>query len=185
LLDGIASNDLNKEYYTGICVILLQIKMEKITHSNRTYAVLAFLLIVLCLFDELLSKLLDVFKFPVPQNPHKYSVAENIFAALVFAPLIETAFYQYLLHKGLGKIVILNGKTKTFQITYISASAVLFSLSHFYSLSYIIATLVPGIVLAAYFCNLYKRNDGYSNAFYYVWLLHFSKNLVAVIGDLI
>ncbi|WP_313190617.1 type II CAAX prenyl endopeptidase Rce1 family protein [Sphingobacterium sp.] len=110
------------------------------------------------------------------QNPaDDYGILFTTFLLLIFAPIIETLIYQFLVIEILRKIKIPPG-------LIISFSAILFGLSHHYHVFYIIATTISGIIYALYYLKL--RPQGKLNAILGVTGLHFLSNLVALLSDL-
>lgn len=110
------------------------------------------------------------------QNPaDDYGILFTTFLLLIFAPIIETLIYQFLVIEILRKIKIPPG-------LIISFSAILFGLSHHYHVFYIIATTFSGIIYALYYLKL--RPQGKLNAILGVTGLHFLSNLVALLSDL-
>lgn len=104
-----------------------------------------------------------------------YGILFRISLLLIFAPIIETLIYQFLVIEILRKIKIPPG-------LIISFSAILFGLTHHYHIFYIIATTISGIIYALYYLKL--RPQGKLNAILGVTGLHFLTNLVALLSDL-
>ena len=104
-----------------------------------------------------------------------YGILYRTFLLLIFAPIIETLIYQFLVIEILRKIKIPPG-------LIISFSAILFGLSHHYHINYVIATTISGIIYALYYLKL--RPQCKLNAFLGVAGLHFFINLVSLLSDL-
>jgi hypothetical protein len=151
----------------------------EINHSFKNYITILVLLIITCLHDILLEKVFIFYHVDMGTPPKDYGIVTNILAAIIIAPLLETVLFQYLPHRGLTYIKAIKNP-KVFDWTYVIISTILFCLSHWYSLIYIIVTIIPGFLLAYYF-NWYYNKFNYYTAIYYVSLLHLSKNSIALI----
>jgi uncharacterized protein len=153
--------------------------VKEVNHGVKNYGVILVLLIVACLHDILFEKIFILYHVYMGTPPKDYGIATNILAGIIIAPLFETVIFQYIPHKGLKYIKILKNK-KVFDWVYILISGTLFCLSHWYSIIYIIVTIIPGLLLAFYF-NWYYNKFNYCTAIYYISLLHLLKNSVALI----
>jgi len=154
----------------------------KIYHSYRNYITVFVLLIIACTHDLIFTKIIAFYGIDMGPSPKDYGIVTNIIASIIIAPLLETIIFQYLPHKGLSYIKPLKNNPKLFNWVYIVFATFLFCLSHCYSLIYIFATIIPGMILAYYFNYLYRKFN-YFNAIYFISLLHLSKNLLVLIDQ--
>lgn len=100
-------------------------------------------------------------------------ITVEIIISLLIAPVIETAFFftlVFLMTKYLKKNIIY----------FILISSILFGLSHFYSVDYILYSFFIGIVLSIFYTISEKRNQG--DGFLDVTIIHSLYNLVILIG---
>lgn len=153
-------------------------KKRAIHHSTRNYILILLLLTIACIHDILFEKLFNFLKISTDIPTKKYSVANSVITGLLIAPLIETLLFQYLPLKGLLYINSINKKAY-FKWVFVILSTVLFSVSHSYSWIYIVVTIIPGFILSYYFYFFYKSYN-LSTAFYFIGLLHFLKNTIAL-----
>ena len=98
----------------------------------------------------------------------------GIISLVILVPILETFLFQQLPISVVSKF----SKNKYLQVF---VSAVLFGITHPYSLLYIIYTIFAGIVLATGFI-LYKEVHGTRKAFCVTALVHGLVNLVAVLA---
>lgn len=115
--------------------------------------------------------------FPVLQSGGNESLDGKGFIAqvllsIIVAPLVETFLYQWLPYSVLHKMVKLNWRLVVF------ISAMLFGLSHCYSVGYIISTFFMGAVFMLAFIEL--QNTGKS-PFLIVCSAHSLRNLIALV----
>ena len=94
---------------------------------------------------------------------------------VIWSPAMETLLYQ------VGIIQIIKAfvaKTRYSFIISVFVSSLAFGLSHPYSLTYVFAASVAGLILAAtYFISLYRKQS----AFLLVFLLHALNNLIGLL----
>lgn len=145
----------------------------------KNYKILFILLIISCAHDIILEQIFKSYGILPFENKKDYGIVSNIIAALCIAPIVETIIFQYLPHKLLSFSKPLK-KSGYFAFAYILISTMLFCLSHYYSLIYIAAMIFSGILLSYYFQYFFRKYD-YRIAIYFITLLHFSKNLLALI----
>lgn len=88
----------------------------------------------------------------------------------VVAPFIEAFIFQYL------TIRITRGIFKASNLTAIIVSSLIFGLSHFYNLSYMIYAFLIGVVLSSAFI---ARDHKGGRSFLMVIILHASRNVVS------
>jgi membrane protease YdiL (CAAX protease family) len=106
-------------------------------------------------------------------NPiDKESLLEQFFVAGIVAPLLETWIFQHIANKALVKAGVRN-----FYVLLI-VPALLFGLSHYYNLLYIIAMFFGGAIMN--YLYLYCKANGYK-AFWWVVLLHSLYNLFGIL----
>ncbi|MFA8299312.1 MAG: type II CAAX prenyl endopeptidase Rce1 family protein [Hyphomicrobiales bacterium] len=80
------------------------------------------------------------------------------FIAVLIVPVYETLIFQYIPIKA-TKFVLKNQKQQLQILSAIILSSLLFSLSHWYNITYIITTFLGGIILAYSFILSYKRKE--------------------------
>ncbi|WP_369822751.1 type II CAAX prenyl endopeptidase Rce1 family protein [Spirosoma sp. 209] len=94
-----------------------------------------------------------------------------IIICLILAPLIETLLCQYI-------PMILLIKLKFNTNIQILVSSTIFSVGHYYSISYMIFMFILGILWAWY--TNYCRNN-FNNCYWPVVFLHFNYNLIIIV----
>ncbi len=75
------------------------------------------------------------------------------FLVVVFAPIIETLIFQFLLYRLLNQMRIKN----TLIIVIIMSFA--FSQAHWYHWLYVVATFINGLFLNYYYVYIYKKKN--------------------------
>lgn len=95
------------------------------------------------------------------------------FLVIILVPILETYLFQHFPFKLMQKWK----RTKHKYGLYIALSAIAFSLSHCYSLQYIIM-VIPGGVLLGYIYVFYSKN--LRKAFWTTTIIHALKNSVAI-----
>ncbi|MEN5133165.1 CPBP family intramembrane glutamic endopeptidase [Elizabethkingia anophelis] len=111
--------------------------------------------IALCALDHVLGAIfeqLDIIKNL--KGPKFKNLTQEIFLAIFFAPLGETFIFQVVVYYLIS--LFESFLTKYFNIIYLITSALLFALSHSYSIYYQIGVFLPGVLLAYAF--LYFKN---------------------------
>ncbi|WP_394759208.1 type II CAAX prenyl endopeptidase Rce1 family protein [Flavobacterium sp.] len=101
---------------------------------------------------------------------------EAFFVAIVFAPIFETLLFQFLIIYQTHE----SYKGKYVKQLSIFISSVLFGLSHFYSIYYVLFALVAGYILATSF-YYFKEKTNYLSAIFYITLVHLLSNLFVFI----
>jgi uncharacterized protein len=97
----------------------------------------------------------------------------DMFAAIIIAPMLETLFFQLgIIRLGEDSFKIKNKYILVF------ISALLFGLSHWYSILYILHGFIIGLILAYSFI-LY--DDSKYSAFWIVTTIHALRNLLSII----
>lgn len=95
-------------------------------------------------------------------------------ATVLIAPVLETLIFQY----GIIE-VSLRLKNKNKILYAILASAIVFSLSHYYNIFYILSSFILGFAFATFYIIAKIRKD--INPFYLLFSIHCLINLVAFI----
>lgn len=99
---------------------------------------------------------------------------KNAFAAVFLAPVLETLMNQVFVYWLLSKIAYF--RSRPWLIVFISA--VLFGMMHWYNLGYIIFAFTLGLL---FMCIYMYYLPNYSKAFWSTALIHFARNLTAVL----
>ena len=120
----------------------------------------------------LLSKLTEI-SFG-NHNSNNINADFKSFSLVVFiAPFLETLIFQWLIiyqtYESCEK-----GHKKKLSIVLFS---VLFGLSHFYNIYYLISAIGAGILLATSFCH-FREKSSWLSAIFYVTLIHSFSNLL-------
>jgi len=114
------------------------------------------------------------------ENVELIEQVDNVFLIILFEvvmiPLFETFIFQFLL---INMVKALAGRSRyTFWLSVLIPS-VLFGLSHSYSLLYIVAATLTGIIFSlTYYISTFLRKE---NGFLIVFLLHGLNNLLAIL----
>lgn len=147
----------------------------------KNYKIVLIVVIITCLYSMILTRVLAALGINPYQNKNNYGIVTDIIAAIIVAPVIETFVFQYCPHLILRKINLIK-KQQNFRIVYLIISTILFCLSHYYSIAYILAMIFPGLILA-YFFNFFYLQMNYKNAIYFTVLIHLLTNTIAVIDE--
>lgn len=108
------------------------------------------------------------------QNSNSISTDFKSFYLVVFvAPFVETLIFQWLIIFQTYKSYT-RGYKKQFAIVL---SAILFGLSHFYSVYYLFAAIIAGVLLAISFCY-FREKTSWLGAIFYVTIIHSFSNLL-------
>ena len=100
---------------------------------------------------------------------------KSILTSGIIIPILETLLFQHLVFIILKKFIL---DEKSFAITYLTISSLLFALSHYYSLFYIILTFFLGIILTySYYISHYRKES----AFWTTAIIHGSYNTLLII----
>jgi len=115
----------------------------------------------------------------VTQNPHS-EIGNNLekvsyfFMSIVFAPILETFIFQFSVIKIIRLFI---KKAKWGFFISVPVSALLFSLNHSYSVAYMSATFLTGLIYAiAFYIAQYRRDFP---AFFIIAIFHSSWNIFA------
>ena len=133
------------------------------------------------LFSILFSYLLSLFGLQLLNPIDSHSFTDKIIVAVVLAPLFESWIFQYLPFFYLQKLY--KEETGIFKWFYIVISTLLFSIQHYYSIWYIIAMIVPGILLAYSFLHFYALYKNLIVPFWFIVIIHALVNLIATLSD--
>lgn len=114
----------------------------------------------------------------MPQETDYGNTLSIIIIATVFAPLIETFAFQFLPIEVSQYVLRDKYKKKSVPIS-IAVSAILFSLMHSQSVSYMLYAFAMGIILALLY--YIKSGKGFIRPFVATWLIHLSWNLIAIL----
>lgn len=109
-----------------------------------------------------------------PKSIEKDSLFTTIIVTSIVVPILETLIYQYGIIEILNSIKYFKGKNVIIAII----SALLFGISHNYSLLYIFFGFSIGLVLA-YSYIVYKQKD--FSAFWVVVWIHCIRNFIATL----
>lgn len=107
-------------------------------------------------------------------NLHFSSLQEEFITLVIIAPIVETLIFQYLIIE-----VLLNLKLKPW--VCILVSALLFGVSHWYNLVYILVTTVVGLIFAYYYLAL--RHQNFMNKLVLITIIHALSNLFAFVNN--
>ena len=120
------------------------------------------------------SEIFDLLKVgPGSDVMESAGVLGRLFLGSIFGPLIETITIQW------APIRLLHGKFRKAPVVPILISAVLFALTHSYSVGYAVLTFFIGVVLAYGFQG---RDRPGGKAFMIVFIAHALRNLTATIA---
>jgi uncharacterized protein len=99
---------------------------------------------------------------------------------VLIAPLLETFLFQFLIIYQTYE----SYKGKNVKLLAISISAVLFGLSHFYSIHYVAFGIIAGYFLSYVFCY-FREKTNYPSVILYVTIIHLISNLLVFIIKLL
>lgn len=102
------------------------------------------------------------------------SLHEEFIIAVIAAPILETLIFQYFILETLLNL-------KLAPLLCVIASALLFGISHYYNLAYVLVTTVVGFIFAYYYMAL--RHQHSLNKLVFVTLLHALSNLFAFVNN--
>ncbi|MBR1795166.1 MAG: CPBP family intramembrane metalloprotease [Bacteroidales bacterium] len=107
----------------------------------------------------------------------------HIIIAVLFAPFIETAFFQFIPIELVERFTLKYIKKKL-SFCAVIVSALLFGFSHSYNWLSIIATCFSGLALSSTYVIFKYRKQSIGYAFVMTMLLHFIVNLIINLGRL-
>ncbi|WP_196853802.1 CPBP family glutamic-type intramembrane protease [Flavobacterium sp. CAN_S2] len=121
---------------------------------------------------------IDKIKETNGSNFNNIQIWEKLFLILIFGPILETLFLNYL------PILILKNFTRN-NFVFLIFNSVLFSLLHNYSCFYMVFAFLSALLLNFYFIIVMITKDE-MRAIKYTILLHFSYNLsIFIMSDLL
>jgi len=143
--------------------------------KNCNKVLFIFLMFVLSiLLTIVLSPLFDLFDITILPSSgveeHTDNKMHEFTTAVIIAPLVETLIFQILLIEFLYLTKI--GKRKI-----VILSAIIFSITHYYSIGYIFYAFSMGVI----FSYSYIIRENTVNAFLTVYAIHVLRNTVAFI----
>lgn len=136
---------------------------------------------VAIVFSISISFLLGLYGIQLVNPISSRGLSEKIIEGVILAPLLESWLFQYLPFLIFKKWYKKEARLST--ILYISTSTLLFSIQHCYSIWYILAMIVPGIILAYSFIHFYKLYNNLIVPFWFIVIIHALMNLIATISD--
>lgn len=102
------------------------------------------------------------------------------FLVVILGPVIETILYQTLPINAVQQVL------KWFRVELLSLpifiSAIIFSLSHWYNINYVVNAFLGGLIYAWFYVIVQRRKE---RAIIVVFLIHALKNLVVFIDDVL
>lgn len=107
---------------------------------------------------------------------HNFSI--YVFLILILSPILETLIFQV----GTIKILRHINKCKNNNVIIIFISAIFFGISHRYSLFYMFATFILGL-LFSYSFIIYERKS--QSAFFTVFWIHSFRNFIALLTSIL
>ncbi|MBS2209825.1 CPBP family intramembrane metalloprotease [Carboxylicivirga mesophila] len=146
---------------------------------RRLHIVQFILVFLMCFF------LLQLISFAFPGNwadnavVNGMSDSKKVVFGIFFGPWLETVIYQSLI---IGGICFFIKRPRYNFILSIGLSSILFGLSHWFSVYYIIWATVGGVFMGvAYYAARYRTNW----AFMPVFIIHATWNSIAFLADLL
>jgi Type II CAAX prenyl endopeptidase Rce1-like len=131
------------------------------------------LIMLYLLADLVISSLFSFVFFPNHPNAFRFeSFRERIFVVVLSAPIIETLIFQFFVIEKSIKYL------KSNKLTALFLSAMLFGLSHHYSIAYISKAFCAGLLFGVLYFVV--QNKG-RNPILYVTIAHASFNLIGVV----
>lgn len=137
-----------------------------------------FFLIKFTLLSFIVSSIVSYALFLL--NPVEYNGFSNpniwveIFAAFILAPVTESIVFFWLIYKIIFKINL----SVYNNYLFIAISSILFGLSHFYNINYIIETIVTGLFIAYLYIIMEKK---FNNGLISVIIMHSFYNFLVLV----
>lgn len=131
-------------------------------------------LVILILFAPISVYLNDSSGPEIMDITPNSSIIKMYFIAGIFAPIFETLIFQHLIFKIFRKF---KKQTNIPILHYLLFTSILFGLSHFYSLIYIISTFFIGISFVFFYILSYLRRE---SAYWNVAIIHSLYNSLLV-----
>ena len=141
--------------------------MNKVIQYVQKYNVVYFIGITI-LLDLLSAVFLELYFHNTANDNNFSSIFEEILLAIFFAPIIETLIFQFLIIRVTEKFT----PSITIQVL---VSAIIFALSHHYSVSYVMKAFFAGLLYASLFCIAREQRK---NAFVVVLISHMIYNSI-------
>lgn len=165
---------------TLFAVTKLFLPKEKILISKPDVLYALRLAVTLVLFELAVGWLIARFDRQLADPFVDWPIYEKFFTIVIFAPILETLVCQYLPIK-LVLTFANDSNSNLLSRVAVGVSTVVFASMHNYSISYVLYTILPGLILAnsfMHFANKYKR---FSEPFLYTSLIHFIANVLAFV----
>jgi Type II CAAX prenyl endopeptidase Rce1-like len=145
---------------------------DSIVQTLSRYSIFKLIILYL-LADIVISSLFSFIFFPNHPNTFRFeSFRERIFVVVLFAPIIETLIFQFFVIEKSIKYL------KSNKLTALFLSAILFGLSHHYSIAYISKAFCAGLLFGLLYFVV--QNKG-RNPILYVTIAHASFNFIGAI----
>lgn len=109
-----------------------------------------------------------------PSNIINLSISNQLLFLVIIGPLFETFLFQHL-------VIIFFNKIINNHIIITIISAILFGLSHYYSIFYMFYSFILGILLAYSYIIYFKYKK--QSPFITVFIIHLLRNLIAFIFE--
>lgn len=121
-----------------------------------------------------------IFPLDIVDLGFKHSEFSMFIRGIVLAPIIETLLFQ-LIPIELLLLGFLNYTKKQYPLLVIIISALLFGLSHYYSIGYIVLTFFIGLYLAALYFVFRRRSNSIGHAYLMTAFFHLLYNLTSFV----
>lgn len=149
--------------------------------EKNAYIHVIFFSIISIIYSIISSEIIEYLKVASKVKFIQFkNLMQEILLSLIFAPIIETLFFQftvyYFIYYIKKKVPNFTLKKNTFLLLYVITSGLLFSISHSYSFYYILLMFIPGGILAYSF---YFFKTKFTYPIFYTFLIHFLHNLFA------
>lgn len=115
----------------------------------------------------------EIFEISIPYQSGLFTI---FLTTVVFAPLIETFIFQYVIIELTLNIQVDQKLKKTLAILF---SSLAFASIHTYNVIYFIFALISGLIYSIIY--LFMKKNKYINPFLIIYLMHFSYNLFGFI----
>lgn len=151
------------------------INIEKFLMSiNKWFIVtLGFLVMLLLLvITTLVTSNGNALNNPSVSYLDNLSILETFIESVITAPVLETLIFQIFIYWCTSKLI---SNKKYFLMIYLISSSLLFAISHYYSVSYLLYTICCGAVLSYSYFIFKERKE---NAFVLTVLIHSIFNFI-------
>jgi|GEM_PF-2509472 len=137
----------------------------------------AILILYTISIDIIVTLIFSTILFPNHNaGPILASKIEGFFIAVLIGPFVETLLFQHMLIKFILK------KRPTALLLSCLVSAILFSLTHYYSWQYILKTFISGLLFASLFLIISHKRQ---NALLIVFIAHAVYNGIGLIIEIL